>query len=66
MRTANPPEDRILRAFRQANIITADQQRAARDLLEATEPCGVCIGAIGVIVPTCPRCDGTGEQRVIR
>lgn len=65
MRAAQSAEDRILRAFRQAGIITAAQQQTARDLLEATEPCARC-ALMEHVQMTCPRCDGTGEQLVIR
>lgn len=69
-RKANPAEERICRAFRQANIITADEFRAASDLLVATEACDRC-GGTGrfegdAVPPGCNKCDGTGEMRVIR
>jgi ribosomal protein L40E len=70
MRSANAAEERICRAFRQADIITADQFRVAMDLLTATEDCDRC-GATGddgssPNIPTCQKCDSTGQMRVIR
>lgn len=74
-RTANPPEVRVLQALRQTNIISAQQMRDAIALLEATETCDRCAGTgvaddvntagIPVRIP-CPKCDGTGQMRVIR
>jgi hypothetical protein len=66
MRPASSIEDRLLRALRQAGVINAEQARDVRDLLEASEECSRCVAVSGVVEPTCPRCQGTGEQLVIR
>ena len=71
MRPPNPAEERVLRAQRQANVITADQFRTCMDLLEATETCDRCGGdgneyADDTDAPWCEKCDGTGQMRVIR
>jgi hypothetical protein len=69
-RLPNPAEERVCRAFRQANIITADQFRDAMELLTATEPCDKCAGTGNSEPegqpPMCTKCDGTGEMRSIR
>lgn len=78
-RDAQPEEVRVLRALRQINVITGTQFDQARTLLEATEACQRCggVGWLGVdgnpaspeqdpTARPCPRCDATGEQRVIR
>lgn len=59
-----------MRAQRQADIITADQFRAAMDILEATETCDRC-GGTGVYPPPdeplfCAKCEGSGQMRVLR
>jgi DnaJ-class molecular chaperone len=62
-----------MRAQRQAGIITAEQFRAAMELLEATETCDKC-GGKGDLSPVpepdpslpCPKCDGTGQMRTLR
>lgn len=68
MRPANPAEERVMRAQRQAGIINADQFRATMDILEATEPCDRC-GATGVepnaTIP-CVKCAGTGQMYTLR
>ena len=70
MRPANPPEERVLRAQRQAGIISADQFRTAMDLLEATETCDKCQGSGNSygpdVAPGCEKCDSTGQMRVLR
>jgi DnaJ-class molecular chaperone len=69
----------VLQALRQTNIITKAQMDQAVTLLEATELCTRCGGSkhepndpqmpeglpADTYVP-CNRCEGTGEQRVIR
>lgn len=74
MRPASPSEERVVRALRQANAITADQSRATLDILEATEPCDHC-NATGIDPitawetapePVCPKCEGTGQMRTLR
>lgn len=72
MRPASPVEERICRALRQADAITADEFRAAMNTLEATEPCDRCDGT-GAELTTeyswpvgCSKCEGTGQMRVLR
>jgi hypothetical protein len=71
MRQANPAEERVCRALRQADVITADQFRDAMDVLEATETCDRCQGT-GIEPDTeetplsCQKCEGTGQMRVLR
>jgi DnaJ-class molecular chaperone len=76
-RTANPAEVRVLQSLRQTNIITKAQMDSCIALLEATEQCTRCGGTghevndppegfpPGTYMP-CSRCEGTGQQRVIR
>lgn len=78
-RKANPPEERVLRALRQANVITGPQFDDALARLEATEACDKCggtgrqpewpggggVGVGGETFP-CTKCDGTGQMRAIR
>lgn len=71
-RAPNDQEDRLLRAMRQADVISADQYRTVLTLLEATELCPRC-GGDGQLEEThpdlsqrCPRCNGTGEEYILR
>ena len=71
MRPASPEEERVMRAQRQADIITADQFRAAMDILEATEPCDRCeeTGVYPVGDPheaPCEKCEGSGQMYTLR
>lgn len=70
-RKANLPEERVIRALRQAGVITTQQGQDALTALEATELCNKCngTGRIGPIYQPqfpCDRCDATGQMRVIR
>lgn len=72
MRDPQPEEIRVLRALRQINILSGTQFDEARALLEATQTCTRCNGLGYTQVPEtepfefCRRCDGTGQERVIR
>lgn len=64
---------RVLKALRQVTAITGPQLDQAIAALEATEPCARCGGSgvepgadRGLPPWECSRCEGTGEQRVIR
>jgi DnaJ-class molecular chaperone len=69
---ARPPattEERTLRALREAKAITGPELDAAIAALTATEPCTKCGGdgtATDDAPEGCPRCNGTGEEYVIR
>lgn len=76
MRPASPAEDRVVRALRQAGVITANQSRATLDILEATETCDRC-GGDGIdpdseqlvasgVAGTCVKCEGSGQMRTLR
>jgi DnaJ-class molecular chaperone len=70
---ARPPastEERTIRALREAGAITGPERDAAIAALTATEVCSKCGGDGNAMPegmpPMCDRCDGTGEQYVIR
>ena len=73
MRPASPVEERVCRALRQANAITAAEFRAAMDALEATENCDRCdASGVDPSAPpggpplACAKCDGSGQMRTLR
>lgn len=63
-------EQRTIDALREAKAITGPERDLAIAALSATESCTKC-GGTGSAVPDdmppwCDRCDGTGQQYVIR
>ena len=70
MRPASLPEERVVKALREATAITGPERDAAMAALEATETCDKCGGDGNSMpegaAPGCEKCDGTGQMRVIR
>lgn len=73
-RPPGTPEQRALRALRDARAITGPELDAALAALTATAPCTRCGGdghyenddGVADGWPGCNRCQGTGEEYVIR
>jgi len=63
-------EERTIKALREAGAITGPERDAAITALSATETCTKCDGSGNAHPsdepPGCDRCQGTGQQYVIR